>query len=79
MPEEQDRTEVKIGVSVKELISAINELDDEDREFLIENLLAATSPDYIHSVEEARVDYRHGRVLSHNKVFSEAGGTGDKP
>jgi len=70
MPDKRDRTEVKIGVSVEELISAINELDKEDREFLIESLLAATSPEYIHSVEEARVDYRHGRVLPHNKVFS---------
>ena len=73
MPEKRDRTEVKIGVSVRGLISAINELDTEDREFLIENLLAATSPDYIYSVEEARVDYRHGRVLPHDKVFSEGG------
>jgi len=73
MLEKRDRTEVKIGVSVKELISAINELDTEDREFLIENLLAATSPDYIYSVEEARVDHRHGRVLPHDKVFSEEG------
>jgi hypothetical protein len=72
MPEKLDQTEVKVGISVKELISAINELDTEDREFLIENLLAATSPEYIRSVEEARVDYRHDRVLPHNKVFSEA-------
>lgn len=71
MPDKRNRTKVRIGVSVEELISAINELDNEDREFLIENLLAATSPEYIHSVEEARTDYRHGRVLSHDEVFSE--------
>ena len=73
MAEKLDQTEVKVGISVKELISAINELDTEDKEFLIENLLAATRPDYIHGVEEARVDYRHGRVLPHDKVFSEEG------
>jgi hypothetical protein len=72
MSEKLNRIEVKIGISIEELISAINELNMEDREFLIENLLAATSPDYIHSVEEARVDYRHDRVLPHSKVFSEA-------
>lgn len=72
MPENRNRTEVKIGISIEELISAINDLDNEDREFLIENLLAATSPEYIHSVQEARADYKHDRVLSHTKVFSEA-------
>jgi len=73
MLKERDRTEVKIGVSIEELISAINELDEEHREFLIENLLAATSPDYLHSIEEARMNYRQGQVLSHNKVFGKVG------
>lgn len=72
MPEKRDRTEVKIGISIEELISAINELDEERRESLIENLLAATSPDYLHSIEKARIDYKQGRVLSHNKVFGKA-------
>lgn len=58
MQKEQDRIEVNIGLSIKELISAINELDEEEREFLIENLLAATSPDHLRSIEEAREDYR---------------------
>lgn len=70
----QERIEVKIGLSVKELISAINQLDEEDREFLIENLLAATSPAYLRSIEEAREDYRQGRVLSHEGVFRKASG-----
>jgi len=69
---EEDRIEVKIGLSLKELISAINQLDEEDREFLIENLLAATSPDYLRSIEEAREDYRKGQVLSHEQVFEKA-------
>ena len=72
MSKDQDRTKVKIGISVEELIAAINELDEEHREFLIENLLAATNPDYLHSIEEARVNYRQGQVLSHNKVFGKA-------
>jgi len=71
MQKEQDRIEVKIGLSIKELISAINELDEEEREFLIENLLAATSPDYLRSIEEAREDYRKARLLSHEEVFGK--------
>jgi predicted transposase YdaD len=72
MQKEQDRIEVRIGLPIKDLISAINELDDEEREFLIENLLAATNPDYLKSIEEAREDYRQGRVLSHEEVFAKA-------
>ena len=71
---EQDRIEVRIGLSVKDLISAINQLDEENREFLIENLLAATSPDYLRSIEEAREDYRKGQGLSHEEVFDKASG-----
>jgi hypothetical protein len=70
----RDRIEVKIGLSVKDLISAIRQLDEEDREFLIENLLAATSPDYLGSIEEAREEYRKGQVLSHEEVFDKANG-----
>jgi len=71
---EEDRIEVKIGLSLKDLISAINQLDKEDREFLIENLLAATSPDYLRSIKEARGDYHKGQVLSHEQVFDKASG-----
>jgi len=30
---------------------------------------AATSPEYLASIREARKDYRQGRILSHEKVF----------
>lgn len=69
---EKDRIEVQMGLSIKELISAINGLDEEEREFLIETLLAATSPDYLSSIEEARKDYRKGQVFSHEEVFGKA-------
>ena len=74
MKKEEELIEVKIGVSLRELISAINGLNEEEKEFLIENLLAATSPDYLRSIEEAREDYRKGQVLSHEQVFGKASG-----
>ena len=55
---------VKVGVSLEELVKALQEMDDEDREWFLENLLAATSPEYLKSVEEARQDYREGRAMS---------------
>ncbi|HED04083.1 MAG TPA: hypothetical protein ENI60_04880 [Candidatus Fraserbacteria bacterium] len=64
------RLEVTVGLSLEDLISAIKALDETEREFLIENLLAATSPDYLKSIEEAREDYRQGRVLSSEEGFN---------
>jgi hypothetical protein len=40
-----------------------------DRLAFPEDLLAATSPEYLASIREAREDYRRGRVLSHEEVF----------
>ncbi len=65
------KVEIKVGLSAKELISAIKELDEEEREFLIENLLAATSPGYLESIKEARIDYREGHVVPHNELFAK--------
>lgn len=62
--------EIKVGLSATELISAIKELDEEEREFLIENLLAGTSPGYLESIKEARIDYKEGRVVPHNELFA---------
>jgi hypothetical protein len=65
------KLEVKVGVSIKEIIAAIAELDEEDREFLIENLLAATSPEYLESIKEAREEYKRGEVVSHERLFEK--------
>jgi hypothetical protein len=62
---------IKIGFSLPEVISAIKELEPEDREFFIENLLAATSPEYLESIREARGDYKEGRVVSHAELFGK--------
>ena len=61
--------EVKIGFSVADLIAALQQLSDEDREFFIENLLAATSPEYLKSIDEARRDYREGKTIPYEKLF----------
>jgi len=39
------KAEIKLGLSVKDLVAALNKLSAEDRELFIENLLAATGPD----------------------------------
>ena len=57
------KIEVKVGLSLGEIIAALKSLDEEDRELFIENLLAALNPEYLKSIEEARKDYREGRVI----------------
>jgi hypothetical protein len=63
------KVEFKINLSLDELILALKSLDAEEREFFLENLLAALSPEYLKSIEEARQDYRQGRTVSHEEVF----------
>jgi len=62
------KAEIRLGLSVKDLVAALNKLSPEDRELFIENLLAATSPDYLNSIREAREDYRAGRVLTDDEL-----------
>ena len=61
--------EVKIGFSVADLVAALQQLSDEDRELFIENLLAATSPEYLKSIKEARRDYGEGKIIHYEKLF----------
>lgn len=63
--------EIKVSLPLSRLIAAVRELTDEEREFLIENLLAATSPEYLESIKEARRDYKEGRIVSHAEMFKE--------
>ena len=53
------------------LTRMIGKLNGEDREFLVENLLAATSPEYLESIKEARKNYKEGRTTSHNELFGK--------
>ncbi|MBI2919415.1 MAG: hypothetical protein HYY01_15690 [Chloroflexi bacterium] len=63
------RPKLRLGIPVEELVAALKEMDDEDREWFLENLLAATSPDYLKSIREAREDYQQGRTVTAEDVF----------
>ncbi len=64
--------EVKVKISLSDVISAVQKLGPDEREDFIESLLAATSPEYLKSIREARADYKAGRVYSHDEVFGKA-------
>jgi hypothetical protein len=62
---------VKIKISQEEIIEAIKEMKKKDRESFLEDLLAATSPEYLEGIRESRADYKAGRVKTHKEVFGK--------
>ena len=64
-------TSVQISLSQKDIIDAVKKMKKKDRESFLEDLLAATSPEYLTSIREARADYKTGRTMTHKEVFGE--------
>ena len=60
---------VSMHVDAEAVIAAVKRMKRRDREAFLENLLAATSPEYLASIREARRQYRAGKVKSHVEVF----------
>ncbi len=60
---------IQLEITRQQIIEAVKKLSDDERENLIEDLLAQASPDYLESIREARKDYQQGRVLTHDEVF----------
>ncbi len=61
--------EIKVTLSRQEIIGAVKSMSKKDRDDFLEELLAATSPEYLKSIKEARADYKAGRVKTHDEVF----------
>jgi hypothetical protein len=62
---------LKVSIKPEEIIQAVKEMKKNEREAFLENLLAATSPEYLKSITDAREDYRSGRVRTHKEVFAD--------
>ncbi len=60
---------IQLEITRQQIIEAVKKLSDDERDNLIEDLLAQASPDYLESIREAREDYRQGRVLTHDEAF----------
>ena len=60
---------VKISLTPKELIKAINDMKKKERDAFLEDLLASTAPEYIDSIREARAEYKARKVKTHKEVF----------
>ena len=62
---------VKIQVRPEEIIEAVKGMEKRKREAFLEDLIAATSPEYLSSIREARADYKMKRVKTHEEVFGK--------
>ncbi len=62
---------VKIQIKSEEIIEAVKSMEKRRREAFLEDLIAATSPEYLHSIREARTDYKAKRVKTHVEVFGK--------
>lgn len=62
---------IRMEISPQEIIAAVKRMPRREREAFIEDLLAATSPEYLESIREARADYRVGKVKGHSEIFGE--------
>ncbi|MBI5235650.1 MAG: hypothetical protein HY886_05310 [Deltaproteobacteria bacterium] len=62
---------LKISIAPEEIIKAIKCLGKKEREALLEDILAGTSPEYLKGIREARADYKAGRTKAHKEVFDE--------
>ena len=62
---------MSMRVEAKEIIAAVRRMKPREREAFLEDLLAATSPKYLESIREARLDHKSGRIRSHAEVFNE--------
>ncbi len=61
-------TKVK-DLTVVVLHSLISDTVKETMEDLIEDILALSSDEYLHSINEARTDYKEGKVKSFEEIF----------
>jgi hypothetical protein len=64
-------TKVK-DLTVVELHSLISDTVKGTMEDFIEDILALSSDDYLHSINEARSDYKEGRVKNFEEIFDVA-------
>ncbi len=64
-------TALKMEIDTEKIIAAVKKMKRKDREDFLEDLLAATCPEYLASIREARADYGAGRIRSHDDVFGQ--------
>ena len=62
---------IKVAIKPQDIIGAVKKMKKAEGDGFLEDLLAATSPEYLKSIRDARADYKSGRVKSHGEVFGQ--------
>ena len=62
-------TALRMEVNAVTVIQAVKKMRKKERQLFLEDLIAATSPEYLRSIREARRDCKAGKVKSHEEVF----------
>lgn len=60
---------IKIEIKPEEIIEAVKRMKKRERDDFLEDLIAATSPEYLESIKEARNDYKAARIQTHEELF----------
>jgi hypothetical protein len=69
MKELQMLNAIRVNLSPQIIIGAVKAMKRKERDAFLEDLLAATAPEYLEGIKEARTDYKAGRVKTHKEVF----------
>jgi hypothetical protein len=64
-------TALKMEVAPQEIIEAVKKMKKEERENFLEDLIAATCPEYLLSIKESRAEYVAGNTANHDDVFNQ--------
>ena len=62
---------VTMEIKPEDIIESVKMMNKDERDAFLEDLLAATSPEYLKSIRQARSEYQSGKVKTHQEVFSE--------
>jgi len=62
---------VTMEIKPEDIIESVKMMNTEERDAFLEDLLAATSPEYLKSIRQARSEYQTGKVKTHQEVFGE--------
>ena len=65
------KSTLKMEINTDDIVQAIRKMEKNSRDALIEDILAATSPEYLKSIKDARADYKAGRIVNHNDLFQD--------
>lgn len=64
-------TALKMEVAPHEIIEAVKKMKKREREDFLEDLIAATCPEYLSSIKESRTDYVAGNTIEHDDIFNQ--------